>query len=128
MKTVIFTEKAPRPIGPYSQAIKFENMLFISGQIAINPETGQLIEGDIQQQTHQVFNNLSEILKAAGYSFQDVVKVSVFLTDIRQFSTVNQIYSTYFTEKPPAREILQACALPMNAGIEISVIALKNSQ
>lgn len=125
MKSIIFTEKAPKPIGPYSQAVLINNLLFISGQIAINPLTGELIKGNIKEQTIQVMNNIKEILTKAGYDLNDVVKVSVILTDISRFSEVNQVYAEFFTQDTPAREILQAVALPLGAQIEISAIAAK---
>jgi len=124
MNKVIFTANAPQPIGPYSQAIVANGMLFMSGQIAIDPQSGKLIEDKIEEQTHRVFKNISAILSEAGLNFGHVVKVSVFLTEIKDFASVNQIYATYFGDNKPAREILQACALPLGAKLEISLIAV----
>jgi len=123
MKEVIYSDKVPKPIGPYSQAIKKNGFLFISGQIAINPESGKLIEGDVSEQTKQIFLNLKEILSATQLDFNNIVKVTVYLTNISEFSIVNQIYSKIFTSSFPAREIAEVKALPLGAMIEISVIA-----
>ena len=126
MKKVIITKDAPQPIGPYNQATLFNGMLFISGQIALNPETGDLVMDSIENETHQVLKNLGAILKEAGYSYDDVLKCSVFVTDMHMFSRINAIYSQYFKEEnAPARELVQVAALPRFVNVEISVIAAK---
>jgi len=125
MKKIIFTPNAPKPIGPYSQAILNNNTLYVSGQIPVNPATGKIDEPDIQSQTRQVMENIRAILNEAGMDFPDVFKTSIFITDIKNFPLVNEIYASYFSELPPARETIQVCKLPMNADVEISVIAGK---
>ncbi len=122
---VIFTAKAPKPIGPYSQAVQVGRTLYISGQIAIDPATGNLDTADISIQTKRVMENLKAILNEAKMDFSDVVKTSVFLTDLNNFAKVNDIYGQYFTENPPARETVKVAGLPKNVGIEISMIAHK---
>lgn len=122
MKKQIETNKAPKAIGPYSQAIAVNGMLFVSGQIPINPETGELVKG-IEQETIQVFENINAILKEAGISFDNVVKASVFLKDMNDFTTVNTIYGNYFKQPYPAREAVQVAKLPKDVSVEISVIA-----
>ncbi|MCS7073763.1 MAG: RidA family protein [Bacteroidia bacterium] len=124
MNSVIFTEKAGNPIGPYSQAIRCGNLIFISGQVALNPETGEMMQQDIATETHQVMRNLQSILTAAGADFKHVVKSTIFLTDLNQFSAVNEIYGSYFSGSYPARETVQVSRLPRNANIEISMIAV----
>lgn len=126
MKKIIITKDAPQPIGPYNQATLFNGILFISGQIALNPETGELVMDSIENETHQVLKNLGAILKEAGYSYDDVLKCSVFVTDMHMFSRINAIYSQYFKEEnAPARELVQVAALPRFVNVEISVIAAK---
>ena len=125
MKKIIFTPNAPKPIGPYSQAILNNNTLYISGQIPVNPATGKIEEPNIQSQTKQVMDNIRAILNEANMNFSDVVKTSIFITDIKNFPLINEIYASYFPELPPARETIQVCKLPMNADVEISVIAGK---
>ena len=125
MKKVISTSKAPAAIGPYSQAIEVKNTLYISGQIAINPETGSLVEGDISAQTEQVFKNISAILEAAGYSFGDVVKSTCFLTDLINFKAMNAVYGKYYIKDQPARSTFAVKELPMGAQVEIETIAMK---
>jgi 2-iminobutanoate/2-iminopropanoate deaminase len=131
-KTIINTPNAPAPIGPYSQATLIDNMLFISGQICINPGTGQLKNKDIQEETHQVMHNLRAILAAADMHFSHVVKTTIFITDMNRFAEVNEVYGKYFTANPPAveagfpaRETVQVSALPKFVNVEISVIAMK---
>ena len=119
---VIATDKAPAAIGPYSQAIKLGGLLFTSGQIPLDA-SGQLVEGGIEEQTHQVFRNLEAVLAAAGASFQDVVKATVFMKDMNQFATVNGIYSSYFGEHKPARSAVEVARLPKDVLVEIEVIA-----
>ena len=124
MNTAIKSNKAPAPIGPYSQGILANGMLFVSGQIPTNPATGELVTGDIAGQTKQVMLNLHAILTEAGMDFTNVVKTSIFLSDMNNFAKVNEVYATYFTENPPARETVQAARLPKDAGVEISLIAV----
>ena len=124
-KKVISTDKVPVAIGPYSQAILSGNTLYCSGQIAINPETGDLNTETITEETHQVMKNISEVLKAADMDFSNVVKCSIFLSDMNQYSEINQVYASYFAENPPAREAVQVSVLPKNVNVEISVIAAK---
>ncbi|OME75868.1 deaminase [Paenibacillus sp. FSL A5-0031] len=119
---VIATDKAPAAIGPYSQAIKLGGLLFTSGQIPLDA-AGQLVDGGIEEQTHQVFRNLEAVLAAAGASFQDVVKATVFMKDMNQFATVNGIYSSYFGEHKPARSAVEVARLPKDVLVEIEVIA-----
>lgn len=126
MKKVIYTEDAPKPIGPYSQAIQVDQTLYVSGQIALDPKSGNLSNSTIEEETHRVLDNLGAILKAAGMLFEDVVKCSVFVKDIQQFNAINAVYQTYFTgNEPPARELVQVAALPRLVNIEISCIAVK---
>jgi 2-iminobutanoate/2-iminopropanoate deaminase len=124
-KQIINTTKAPAPIGPYNQAIKAGSMLFVSGQIALNPDTNELVKSDIISETHQVMQNLKSILAAAGMDFSDVVKATIFITDMNAFSQINEVYGKYFTGNFPARETVQVAALPKNVNVEISVIACK---
>jgi len=125
MKKVISTQKAPKAIGPYSQAILSGNTLYCSGQIAINPETGELILSSILEETHQVMKNILEVLKAAEMDFSNVVKCSIFMKDMGQYSKINDVYASYFSENPPAREAVEVSVLPKNVNVEISVIAVK---
>lgn len=122
-KKVINTSKAPAPIGPYNQAIVSNNMMFISGQIALNPETNELISGDVATETHQVMRNLHEILEAAGINFNHVVKSTIFLSDMSLFAAVNEVYGSYFSAHYPARETVAVKGLPKNVNVEISMIA-----
>ncbi|MBX6380206.1 2-iminobutanoate/2-iminopropanoate deaminase [Thermoflavifilum aggregans] len=124
-KTVLQTPHAPSPIGPYSQAIQANNLLFISGQIAIDPATDQMIKGDIVEETHRVMQNLKAILAAAGMDFQHVVKTTIFILDMQDFSAVNEVYGKYFQESFPARETVQVAGLPRGARVEISMVAAK---
>jgi 2-iminobutanoate/2-iminopropanoate deaminase len=124
-KSVIYSREAPEPIGPYSQAISVGNMLFVSGQIAIEKSTGQLHTGDIATETRQVMRNLEEILKEAEMTFSNVVKCSIFLKDMDSFPLVNEVYAAYFSSMPPARETVEVSRLPKNVNIEISCIAVK---
>ncbi|MCP2605121.1 RidA family protein [Candidatus Aminicenantes bacterium AH-873-B07] len=124
MKKEIKTEKAPKAIGPYSQAIKANGFIFVSGQIPINPATGELIKGSIEQQTEQVLKNIKAILEEAGSSLENVVKSTVYLADLKNYPKMNQIYSKYFPAPYPARAAFQAARLPKDVGIEIEVIAL----
>lgn len=125
MKSIIQTEKAPAPIGPYSQSVKAGNMLFGSGQIALDPETNQLISGGIKVEAMQVMKNLEAVLASADFSFENVVKTTIFLSDMNHFSDVNEVYGSYFKSDFPARETVAVLGLPKNVNVEISVIAIK---
>lgn len=122
-KKVIQTDKAPKAIGPYSQAIQAENLLFLSGQIALDPKTGELREGDIRQQTQQVLENVKGLLESQGLGMKDVVKVTIFLKDMGNFNQMNEVYAAYFSSAPPARSTVEVAKLPRNAEIEIEAIA-----
>jgi 2-iminobutanoate/2-iminopropanoate deaminase len=124
-KTVVYSAEAPEPIGPYSQAIHTGSMLFISGQIAIQRSSGNLLTTNIEEETTQVMINLSEILKAAGMDFTNVVKSSIFLKDMNNFPKVNAIYGNYFQTNPPARETVEVSRLPKDVNVEISCIAVR---
>ncbi len=124
MKTVISVTGAPKAIGPYSQAIKFGNMLFTAGQIPIHPETNEIIAGDIRDQTERVMKNLEAVLASAGMSFTHVVKTTVYLSDLADFSAMNEVYALYFPDHPPARSTVQVAKLPKDVGIEIDLIAM----
>lgn len=123
MRIKIETAEAPAAIGPYSQAIKANGFLFVSGQIPIDPKTGQIDVVDVVQQTRQVMNNISAILNAEGLSFNEVVKTTIFMTDLSEFTQVNDIYGSYFKSDPPARSTVQVAALPKGAKVEIEVVA-----
>lgn len=124
MKKIIRSEKAPAPVGPYNQAIVHNDTLYISGQIALDPQSGQLVTSSIEEETHLVLKNVQAILEEAGLTFGDVLKCSVFVTDINNFGRINAVYATYFEEATaPARELVQVAALPKGANVEISVIA-----
>lgn len=121
--TIIKTNKAPAPIGPYNQAIRAGNMLFVSGQIAINPESGQLETDNIEGETHRVMQNLKAILEEAGAGFENVVKTSIFLSDMNNFAAVNAVYGSYFNdEQAPARETVEVSVLPKSVNVEISAV------
>jgi 2-iminobutanoate/2-iminopropanoate deaminase len=124
-KSVVYSDQAPEPIGPYSQAIQAGNMLFVSGQIAIERSSGNIISADIESETRQVMVNLEKILKAAGFDFSNVVKSSIFLKDMNNFPKVNAIYGEYFKTNPPARETVEVSRLPKDVNVEISCIAVK---
>lgn len=123
-KIIINSQSAPAPIGPYSQAVKAGNTLYISGQIALIPETGAMDNKTIQEETHRVMKNLGEILKAAGLNYSNVVKSTIFVKDLNNFVAVNQVYGEYFTSEPPARETVEVSRLPKDANVEISCIAV----
>lgn len=126
MKTIIQTANAPAPIGPYNQAVLVGNTLYTSGQIAINPDTGTLVLDSIESETTQVMHNLKAVLEAADMTFENVVKASIFIRDMHNFSKINTIYGTYFNEKTaPARETVEVANLPKFVNVEISVIAVK---
>ena len=122
---IIYTEKAPKPIGPYSQAVLRGNALFVSGQVAFVPSTGELDTSNIENETKQVMENIRTIVEEAGMKMSDVVKTSIFLIDMNNFSRVNEVYGKYFPSNPPARETVQVSALPKKVNVEISVIAIK---
>lgn len=122
---IIFTPEAPAPIGPYSQAILAGNTLYISGQIALDPETGELINENITEETHAVMKNMEAVLRVAGFSFVDVVKCTIFIRDMGQFGTINEAYGQYFKSNSPARETVEVSKLPKNVNVEISCIAVK---
>jgi len=124
MKKIITTSNAPAPIGPYSQAVQAGNFLFVSGQVAINPENGELNLVNIEEETHQVMRNLKAVLLEAGLTFDHVVKATIFLSDMGTFGQVNEVYGQYFTADFPARETVQVSVLPKNVNVEISVIAV----
>ena len=124
MKKIITTTNAPAPIGPYSQAVQAGNFLFVSGQVAINPENGELNISNIEEETHQVMRNLKAVLLEAGLTFDNVVKSTIFLSDMGTFAQVNEIYGQYFSADFPARETVQVSVLPKNVNVEISVIAV----
>lgn len=125
MKSVIHTNNAPAPIGPYSQAVKAGNMLFVSGQIAIDPISNQLIVGTMEEEAKRVMQNIHELLSSAGFSFADVIKTSIFLSDMKHFAVVNEIYGSFFHADFPARETVAVLGLPKNVNVEISVTAYK---
>jgi len=126
MKKIIFTEKAPAPIGPYNQAVLVGKTLYTSGQIALNPATGELVLEDIETETKQVMENMKAVLEAANMTFENVVKSTIFIMNMGDFSRINAVYGSYFNEKTaPARETVQVSCLPKNVNIEISMLAIK---
>lgn len=126
MKKIIFTEKAPAPIGPYSQAVLIDNTLYTSGQVALNPATMELVLDDIETETRQVMENMKAVLEAAEMNFGNVVKTTIFIMDMGDFARINSVYATYFDEATaPARETVQVAGLPKGVNIEISMVAVK---
>ena len=125
MKRIITTENAPKAVAAYSQAVEMNGMLFISGQVPIDPATGKLVEGGIEEQTLQVMKNIGAILNAAGYGYPDVVKSTCFLSDIANFKAMNDVYAQYYTENKPARSAFAVRDLPLGALVEIETIAMK---
>ncbi|MFX0140874.1 MAG: RidA family protein [Candidatus Hodarchaeota archaeon] len=123
MKEVFLSEKAPKPVGPYSQCVKYGHLLFLSGQIPINPETNKIVSNNFEEQVKQVMENLKNVLKAANSSFDNVLKTQVFLKDLTKFKKFNEIYSKYFSEKPPARTTVEVAKLPLDSELEIDIIA-----
>lgn len=123
MKNVVLTDRGPKPIGPYSQAIKSNGFVFVSGQVALDPKSGEFVGPDVRQQTERVLENLKAILEASGVSLSHVVKTTVFLKDMNDFAAMNEVYARYFTAAPPARSTVQAVRLPKDALVEIDVIA-----
>ncbi len=124
IKEVIFTNKAPKAIGPYSQAIKVGNFIFISGQIPIDPNTGEIVEGDIKEQTKRVLENIKGILESISCSLNNIVKTTVFLKNLDDFPSMNEVYGSYFPENPPARSTVEVSRLPKGVNIEIEAIAV----
>jgi 2-iminobutanoate/2-iminopropanoate deaminase len=123
-KQIISTDKAPAAVGPYSQAVKVGDFIYTAGQIPLEPQTGALVEGGIEAQTGQVMRNLAAVLEAAGSSLTQVVKTTIFVTDIKDFAAVNQVYGSFFTDRPPARSTVQVAALPLGARVEIEAVAI----
>jgi len=124
MKKIVSTNEAPAAIGPYSQAVRNGRFLFCSGQIPLDPKSGQIVPGDIAAQTQRALNNIAAVLRAEGLSFENVVKTTIFLTDLNDFQVVNEVYGSYFKQDPPARSTVQVSALPKDAHVEIEVIAV----
>jgi 2-iminobutanoate/2-iminopropanoate deaminase len=123
MKKIILTEKAPAPIGPYSQAVEVNGFIYCSGQIAIDPAKNEVIQSDVRSQTQLVMKNIGAVLEKAGVSFQNVFKTTIFLTDMKDFTAVNEVYGQYFKENPPARSTVAVAGLPKGVQVEIEVIA-----
>jgi len=126
MKKIISTSEAPAAIGPYSQAVRVGSTIYCAGQIPLDPKSGQIVSGDMAAQTRRVLDNIAAVLKAEGATFENVVKTTIFLTDLGDFQTVNEIYGSYFKQQPPARSTVQVSALPKGANVEIEVIAVAN--
>ena len=127
-KEVISTSEAPKAIGPYSQALKMDNTLYLAGQIALDPRTGILVEGGIETQTHRVLQNLGAVLSTAGFSFSDVVQTQVFLENLDDYKAMNSIYAEYFNKAPPARAVVEAAKIPRGALVEIMMVAVSANQ
>jgi len=127
-KEIISTKDAPKALGPYSQAVRFDNLIFVSGQIPIEPETGKILRGNIKEQTRQVLKNLNNILTAGGSSLDNVLRTTIFLTNLENYSLVNEVYTQYFNDLSPARSTVQVSKLPMDAQIEIDAIACMNTE
>ncbi len=127
MKRIIYTDKAPKPIGPYSQAIQVGNWVYLSGQIGISPETGNLVEGGVVAETKQIFANMRAILESINCSFDDILKITIYMTDLSKFGEVNDLYKQYFAKDYPARATVQISSLPKGASIEIEAIAFSNN-
>ncbi len=123
MKEIVTTDRGPKPIGPYSQAVKAQGFLFLSGQVALHPKTGEMTGNDIGQQTERIFENIKGILEAAGSNLHHVVKTTVFLKDMNDFAAMNEVYARYFTAAPPARSTVQVSRLPKDALVEIEIVA-----
>jgi 2-iminobutanoate/2-iminopropanoate deaminase len=127
MKKIISTTEAPAAVGPYSQAIRAGNLIFCSGQIPLDPKSGKIVEGDITAQARRVMENITAVLRAEGLTFENIVKTTIFLTDLGDFQSVNELYGSYFKSDPPARSTVQVSALPKGANVEIEVIAIANT-
>ena len=123
-KEIIKTQNAPEPIGPYNQAIKIDNTLYVSGQIAINPKNGKLTMNSIEEETTMVMENLKAVVIAAGFKMENIVKTSIFISDMNNFKTINEIYGSYFKKDFPARETVEVSVLPKNVNVEISCVAM----
>src|SRR5256714_10954366 len=123
MKKIISTSEAPAAVGPYSQAIRIGNCVFCSGQIPLDPKTGEIVPGDVNAQTKRVMENIAAVLRAEGLNFGNIIKTTIFLTNLVDFQTVNELYGSYFKSDPPARSTIQVAALPKGAAIEIEIIA-----
>jgi 2-iminobutanoate/2-iminopropanoate deaminase len=124
-RSTVTTPLAPAAIGPYSQGILVDNRLYVSGQIAIDPDTGSMINGSIEEETERVLDNIGAVLKAASMTFENVVRCEVFMTDVNDYAQINEVYARYFNESPPARQAVQVAELPRNARVEISCIAVR---
>ena len=125
MKKIIHTDRAPNPVGPYSQAVKVNGFIFVSGQIALDPQTGEMVADDIESETHKVLENLGQVLLAANSDLEGVVKCSIFVRDINQYARINEVYTEFFKgTQPPARELVEVSRLPKGANVEISAIAV----
>ncbi len=122
-KEIIYTDNAPKPVGPYSQAVKVGNFLYCSGQISIDPKTNEVFTGDVQEQTEMVMQNIKAVLAQAGLDFKDIFKTMIFITDMNNFAKVNEVYAKYFTDAPPARSCVEVPTLPKGVNVEIEVIA-----
>ena len=127
MKKIISTNDAPAAVGPYSQAVRAGSLVFCAGQIPLDPKTAQIVPGDIGEQTRRVLDNITAVLKADGLTFEHIVKTTIFLTDLGDFQTVNEIYGSYFKQQPPARSTVQVSALPKGARVEIEAIAMADN-
>jgi 2-iminobutanoate/2-iminopropanoate deaminase len=127
MREIVFTEKAPKPVGPYSQAVSAGDHVFLSGQLGIDPATGKLVSGGIKEEARQAISNLREVLAKAGLTFQHVVKVTIFVTDMGAFKEVNEVYAQAFANNPPARSTIGVAALPLGAQVEIELIAVRRA-
>lgn len=125
MKTIYDTDEAPAPIGPYSQAVKSNNILYTSGQIAINPSTGEMVQENIEAETKMVMENIAALLSTADLTWDNVVKSTIYITNMEDFPRINDVYGSYFLQSYPARETVEVCALPKGANVEISIIASK---
>ncbi len=125
MKDIVLTDRGPKPIGPYSQAVRSNGFIFVSGQIALDPKTGEFVGTDVRQQTEKVLENLKAIVEAAGVHLNHVVKTTVYLKDMNDFAAMNEVYARYFTLSPPARSTIQAARLPKDALVEIDVVAFQ---
>ena len=124
-KSIIYSKHAPDPVGPYSQAVQAGNMLFVSGQIAIDQSSGKMVTGNVEEETTQVMKNIGAILTSAGLTFSNIIKCSIFLNDMNNFAKVNEVYGQYFKSEPPARETVEVSRLPKDVNVEISCIAVK---
>jgi 2-iminobutanoate/2-iminopropanoate deaminase len=127
-RKIIATEHAPAAVGPYSQGVQVGDLVYTAGQIPLAPQTGQLVEGGIETQTRQVMQNLGQVLQAAGSGLADIVKTTIFVTDLADFATINTVYGSFFQDNPPARSTVQVAALPLGAKVEIEAVAIISRQ